>query len=380
MRIHSAGHSLPAPGPSVETTEKAVQSSSAQNPASCSSQTERPEAGSTQVRPNYPYSSVKTRLPPVSSTGQAISDTPSSLPGYLLLRRLDRRPLDEDSIKALVPADEALREARRALPFGRGNIDVDAQRTHLQSGARAVAAKRLRKDAERAGHEPMPENDEMNWHVLVAMSGQVFGAGNCGEHARIASFAYRALAQESGRSPREKIHLAEQPGKDHVWAETDNSSAGSSPIVMDPWSNGAAILAEDSRFAKDRSAVERTYSFTLAMAAEAGKVARETAENVLTHTTSRLQKRLADQLPNVSPLEGGRYQPEKSVLDEAFARRVSDKLNSDDPRRALQMEIEAVGVAMSLGAEGVKTVARQAPKVVRQARSVASSKGMPPRR
>ncbi|KPB31895.1 AvrPphE [Pseudomonas amygdali pv. sesami] len=44
------------------------------------------------------------------------------------------------------------------------------------------------------------------------------------------------------------------------------------------------------------------------------------------------------------------------------------------------MEIEAVGVAMSLGAEGVKTVARQAPKVVRQARSVASSKGMPPRR
>ncbi|WP_235664148.1 type III effector [Pseudomonas savastanoi] len=226
----------------------------------------------------------------------------------------------------------------------------------------------------------MPENDEMNWHVLVAMSGQVFGAGNCGEHARIASFAYGALAQESGRSPREKIHLAEQPGKDHVWAETDNSSAGSSPIVMDPLSNGAAILAEDSRFAKDRSAVERTYSFTLAMAAEAGKVARETAENVLTHTTSRLQKRLADQLPNVSPLEGGRYQPEKSVLDEAFARRVSDKLNSDDPRRALQMEIEAVGVAMSLGAEGVKTVARQAPKVVRQARSVASSKGMPPRR
>lgn len=68
------------------------------------------------------------------------------------------------------------------------------------------------------------------------------------------------------------------------------------------------------------------------------------------------------------------------MLDEAFVRRVSDKLNSDDPRRALQMEIEAVGVAMSLGAEGVKTVARQAPKVVRQARSVASSKGMPPRR
>ncbi|BBN62083.1 hypothetical protein KUIN1_12730 [Pseudomonas sp. KUIN-1] len=107
------------------------------------------------------------------------------MPGYLLLRRLDRRPLDQDAIKGLIPADEAVGEARRALPFGRGNIDVDAQRSNLESGARTLAARRLRKDAETAGHEPMPENEDMNWHVLVAMSGQVFGAGNCGEHARL---------------------------------------------------------------------------------------------------------------------------------------------------------------------------------------------------
>ncbi len=377
MRIHSSGHGICAPVSSAETVEKAVQSSAqAQNEASHSGPSEHPESRSCQARPNYPYSSVKTRLPPVASAGQSLSETPSSLPGYLLLRRLDRRPLDQDAIKGLIPADEAVGEARRALPFGRGNIDVDAQRSNLESGARTLAARRLRKDAETAGHEPMPENEDMNWHVLVAMSGQVFGAGNCGEHARIASFAYGALAQEKGRTGDENIHLSAQSGEDHVWAETDDSSAGSSPIVMDPWSNGPAVFAEDSRFAKDRSAVERTDSFTLSTAAEAGKITRETAEKALTQATSRLQQRLADQQAQVSPVEGSRYRQENSVLDDAFARRVSDTLNNADPRRALQVEIEASGVAMSLGAQGVKTVVQQAPKVVRQARGVASAKGM----
>ncbi|WP_240334892.1 type III effector [Pseudomonas syringae] len=195
----------------------------------------------------------------------------------------------------------------------------------------------------------------------------------------IASFAYGASAQEKGRAGDENIHLAAQSGEDHVWAETDDSSAGSSPIVMDPWSNGPAVFAEDSRFAKDRRAVERTDSFTLSTAAKAGKITRETAEKALTQATSRLQQRLADQQAQVSPVEGGRYRQENSVLDDAFARRVSDMLNNADPRRALQVEIEASGVAMSLGAQGVKTVVRQAPKVVRQARGVASAKGMSPR-
>ncbi|EGH41107.1 type III effector HopX1, partial [Pseudomonas syringae pv. pisi str. 1704B] len=142
---------------------------------------------------------------------------------------------------------------------------------------------------------------------------------------------------------------------------------------------GPAVFAEDSRFAKDRSGVERTDSFTLSTAAEAGKITRETAEKALIQATSRLQQRLADQQAQVSPVEGSRYRQENSVLDDAFARRVSDTLNNADPRRALQVEIEACGVAMSLGARGVKTVVQQAPKVIRQARSVASPKGMSPR-
>ncbi|PHN81926.1 type III effector [Pseudomonas syringae pv. cerasicola] len=228
----------------------------------------------------------------------------------------------------------------------------------------------------------------MNWHVLVAMSGQVFGAGNCGEHARIASFAYGALAQENGRSEDENIYLAASRSEDeniylaasteedHVWAETDESQSGTSTIVMDPWSNGSAIFAEDSRFAKNRNAVERTDTFNLSTAAEAGKITRETAEKALTQVTTRLQKRLADQQEQVSPIKSGRYRPEKSVLDDAFVRRVSDKLTSTDLRRALQVDIEAVGVAMSLGTKGVKEATRQARPLVELAVKVASPQGL----
>ncbi|WP_458380552.1 hypothetical protein [Rhizobium ruizarguesonis] len=284
--------------------------------------------------------------------------------------------MDQEGIKGLIQADKAVAEARRALPFGRGNIDVDAQLTNLESGARTLAARRLREDAEAAGHEPMSANEAMHWHILVAMSGQVFGAGNCGEHARIASFAYGALAQENGRSEDENIYLAASTEEDHVWAETDVTQSGSSTIVMDPWSNGSAIFAEDSRFAKNRNAVERTDTFNLSIAAEAGKITRETAEKALTQVTTRLQKRLADQQEQVSPIKSGRYRPEKSVLDDAFVRRVNGKLCARDLRRALQVDVEAVGVAMSLGTKGIKEVTRQARPLVELAAKVASSQGL----
>ncbi|SDW50525.1 hypothetical protein SAMN05444064_10494 [Pseudomonas syringae] len=379
MKIHNAGLTPPLPGISNGNVGKAAQSSMTQPQSQQGSHSLPPESSETRpdrARANYPYSSVQTRLPPVASAGKPLPDTPSSLPGYLLLRRLDHRPVDQEGTKSLIPADKAVAEARRALPFGRGNIDVDAQLSNLESGARTLAARCLRKDAEAAGHEPMPANEPMNWHVLVAMSGQVFGAGNCGEHARIASFAYGALAQENGRSEDENIYLAASTEEDHVWAETDESQSGTSTIVMDPWSNGSAIFAEDSRFAKNRNAVERTDTFNLSTAAEAGKITRETAEKVLTQVTTRLQKRLADQQEQVSPIKSGRYRPEKSVLDDAFVRRVSDKLTSPDLRRALQVDIEAVGVAMSLGTKGVKEATRQARPLVELAVKVASPQGL----
>ncbi|MEQ4203682.1 hypothetical protein ABNM51_28870, partial [Pseudomonas syringae] len=47
--------------------------------------------------------------------------------------------MDQEGTKSLIPADKAVAEARRALPFGRGNIDVDAQLSNLESGARTLA-------------------------------------------------------------------------------------------------------------------------------------------------------------------------------------------------------------------------------------------------
>nr|BCN13711.1 type III effector HopX1 [Pseudomonas cannabina pv. alisalensis] len=331
---------------------------------------ESPQSESIEERPAC--------LAPVAGAGQPLPGASSSLSAYLLLRRLDHRPVSQEGINALTPADEAVVEARNALPFGRGNVGVDAQKTDLESSIRTRSVMRLTRDAEAAGHTPMRGVDaDMNWNVLVAMSGRIFGAGNCREHARIASFAYGGLAQESGRSSEEKIHLATKAGVDHVWVETDHPDADSSPMVIDPWANGSAILAEDSRFAKDRSAVTRTDTFDLSLAAEAGQIAKATAEEALAHTQGRLQQRLASERPDAVPLESGRYREEVSVLDDTFARRVGQKVNTADPRGMLNVELEAVGVAMSLGGEGVKPLTQEASQIVEKAKKFASPGGMP---
>ncbi|TSC20382.1 type III effector, partial [Pseudomonas sp. ST1] len=102
MKIHNAGLTPPLPGISNGNVGKAAQSSITQPQSQQGSYGLPPESSETRpdrARANYPYSSVQTRLPPVASAGKPLPDTPSSLPGYLLLRRLDHRPVDQEGTK-----------------------------------------------------------------------------------------------------------------------------------------------------------------------------------------------------------------------------------------------------------------------------------------
>jgi hypothetical protein len=46
--------------------------------------------------------------------------------------------------------------------------------------------------------------------------------------------------------------------------------------------------------------------------------------------------------------------------------------------RAVQVELEAVGVAMSLGVKGVANLAQEAPRIVRAAKALVEHEGAPP--
>ena len=296
--------------------------------------------------------------------------------GYLLARHIDGRPIDAAGIDRLVPAQEALVDARQALPFGRGNIDMDLQRTNGASRVRTHAARQLRLDAQIAGTQLMPGIPaSVNLHLLIAMSAYAFLAGNCSEYARVAAFAYGSRAQQRGRPASDTVAIYELPTGEHVWAEAPSSAAGQSPVVIDAWADGPAVFVEDAQFPKDRRTAATVGWFDLRRAARAGNTARLEAESIRRQPRNGIAERLdraereiaasptAALLSGEQPLST-RYPRPQRILSDAFAARVHDRLETGDPRYACLTEIQAACIAMSLGSEGVKRIANDAAKIV----------------
>lgn len=338
-----------------------------------------PSRTSTAAEPDAAFAGLGRRRLPDSEDHRARVREPSSLAAYLLTRRLDDRAVDTDGIARLIPADKAMSDARQVLSFGRGNVDVDARKTDLESGARALAAKQLRNDGYSAGLQ-LAADDETNWRMHSAMSAYIFGAGNCGEHASIAGFSYGAHAQEHHRPSDERVQLVRLKGldEDHVWAEAHSRVPGQSPVVMDAWADGPVVFAEDSRFAKNRLAVESPASFSVSGAAEADEIVRATAKSALLHKKDRLAQRLSQGWEKVAPLAGGNmetkgYRPPEQVLDRAFAARVRLRLESNDPRETARVKLEAAQVAALL--KGLGATPLEPSRIIDEAKAlvVASS-------
>ncbi|MDG0024963.1 hypothetical protein [Trinickia sp. Y13] len=274
-----------------------------------------------------------------------------------------------------MPAQEALVDARQALPFGRGNIDMDLQRTNGASRVRTHAARQLRLDAQIADTQLMPGIPaSVNRHLLIAMSAYAFLAGNCSEYARVAAFAYGSRAQQRGRPASDAVALYELPNGEHVWAEAPSSAAGQSPVVIDAWADGPAVFVEDAQFPKDRRTAATVGWFDLRRAARASNIARLEAESIRRQPRNGIAERLdsAERViasPTAALLSGEqplprRYPRPQRILSDAFAARVHDRLETGDPRYACLTEIQAACIAMSFGSEGVKRIANDAAKIV----------------
>jgi hypothetical protein len=253
-------------------------------------------------------------------------------------------------------------------------VEADARQPLLESGARALAAKQLSQDAWQAGHQLMV-SDAQNWEAVTAMTAQVFGAGNCGQYAAVAAFAYGERAQQLGRPGDESIRLAHEQGKDHFWIEVHDADRSRQPLVVDPWADGPAVLAEDSRFAQNRAAITSEVSFDPSVAADAAGVVRETAERALVETKARVDLRLDAQRPHAFPPDSpdtwpGRFRTGQPVLGDALLARSRDALDSGDPARRVRAGIEAVGIAMARGSTGVSRLVEEATAIVDEAKAL----------
>lgn len=149
----------------------------------------------------------------------------------------------------------------------------------------------------------------------------------------------------------------------HTWAEVHVPGGELPPIVMDPWSEGTAVFAEDSRLGKDRDRVTTDASFDIESAADAHEWTDEFARGFQSSKFQRLD-RAEEILEQMPPRTHPVPQP---LLDGEFAGRVRSRLRANDPWPSVLKDVKAVGVAASLGGRGVPNLLADAEKIVQEA-------------
>jgi hypothetical protein len=229
-----------------------------------------------------------------------------------------------------------------------------------------------------------------DYWVGLAASAQIYGAGNCDEHAAIAAFAYGGarLNQHEGRAG-ERVSVVFNERRKHAWAEAHAhpSAQNETPVVMDAWCEGPPVFAEDSRFADDREAVTEAVCFNLPHAARSGNTVRRLQK---TETEGHAEwfewqvdlarDRVRSEAGQQRYQQGGWLWDPQPVMGERFAKLAAQKLQdmgASPPARthgglarAVQVELQAVGVAMSLGVTGVAKLADEASKIVTAAQAL----------
>ncbi|WP_206956220.1 hypothetical protein [Trinickia acidisoli] len=278
---------------------------------------------------------------------------------YILAHKAGGGRATHDDFDRLALADRAVNGARKTLAHGRGNVDADNRSAQSESEVRAVAAQFLELELREMGFQHGPD-PTASVYATLAMAAKVFDAGVCDNYASVAALSYGKLAIESSRSSQEEVRMVSCGS--HAWAEVSGPDQDAVPVVMDPWSEGHAVFAEDSRFGKNREQVETHTSFNIERAAEYHEWSEEFAAGFRSQTWQRLdqaEETLAQMSPRNHPI------PEP-VLEDGFADRVQDGLQSSDPWKSVVTEVRAVGVAATFGGRGVGSLLADAKTIVRE--------------
>ncbi|MDR7149953.1 hypothetical protein J2W49_001908 [Hydrogenophaga palleronii] len=204
-----------------------------------------------------------------------------SVAAYLLARTATGRTVDDrGTVRSLVDGQQAVDAGVSALPLGRGNVHADLRASageayvavQVQRDATAflgrsmdfsppddaaIASRGINKNMallrqcwpadfgeKLREHFPSEAAAEQAKDFLAkVVAARYYGAGNCGEHARVVADA-RAAADE----PPAMTRIAKSDYMDHAWAESIGSDARlrNDDVIMDGWMRTVAHLREDS--------------------------------------------------------------------------------------------------------------------------------------
>ncbi|NMI32249.1 avirulence protein [Xanthomonas hortorum pv. vitians] len=151
---------------------------------------------------------------------------------YQLGMRLNDRPIeDARDRQRLADATATVHETRLALHRGRGNVDSDLRLSNGRSATYSSLSYCL------------GENDEN----LLAGSALAAGAGNCDHNAAINTRRHAVRMEDGGQ-----MMTVRDYEQTHLYAlyQPPSSAEEESPVVLDSWADGPAVLLRDSHWAE----------------------------------------------------------------------------------------------------------------------------------
>ncbi|WP_247305375.1 AVRPPHE avirulence protein [Ralstonia pseudosolanacearum] len=306
-----------------------------------------------------------------------LTDGERQFGGYLMARDVDQRPVQGEPLDALRDANETLLQARRILKHGRGNVRGDIDATNGLSTRIAQGGRSIQESMWRAHPKP----------VVWAAIAMVAGAGNCGEHADLATFLHAAKLKEG--EAVDNVHIDDF---DHFWAVVHRAEPDlQRDIYIDPWGKGPALFAVDGMVTYRPGERHTKFGYDKA----SGEEAHADMEMLETVLATRMRNGIGETMRRLGP--DYRYPPDKvwgvtPIVARAFTDRVKaelskpadlDKLavppdcatpSSVEPpvtnerlMQPLRHEIHATRIARTLGAHSVDTMTHAAPRIVQVA-------------
>jgi hypothetical protein len=273
-------------------------------------------------------------------------------------------------------------ETREALAYGRGNVTTDIQASDHESTRRVAIAREITGHMERL-HSNFGPSDAAAVAMFVA-------AGNCGEHARVATSLHVAKLGEA-----ESAHDVTRNGVDHAWCESRSGKGRDHDVVIDPWAEGPAILAPDGEYTRKEKGLRSAGAYRASESYAVSVSIKRTTQQLEFHAPVNLDMRLDELNSQGYRIPRKKVWEPEPVLSTSFARRVGKKLGMQasttgaklgrwlrglvglpqkerPPNAPLLDQIRAVGVARSLGGS-VKTAAKDAAGIVDAAKDLVRS-------
>ena len=280
----------------------------------------------------------------------ALSDAECQLGGYLLDRRILGRPVEGSAFQRLRSANETVRETRRTMKHGRGNVTVDIEHSNGESSLRTEAGRLSR----RAIPKQLASGEPLDPAVRAVAAATTAQAGKCGEHAHVAAFLHAAQLGEDE-------HLYVVGKADHSWAELrGETSDRGHDIVMDPWAKGPAIFAEDGAFSRNAHNMEVEHHYDRTTGANAHAQLHELRQQRQWRMDAELGRKMNKLGPDFRYTEERLWEP-TSVLSNEFAQNVAHRMNEGlDPAI---LAIHATDMAVTLGASGSREIAQAARRI-----------------